>query len=174
MEEGFGVPLLPGRLHRPLHIGGDAGIGGEVAVDILLGLGHADPDVLGEGVGGDAIDDAEVDRFGPASEGGGYLVEGNVEHLGGGHPVDIRPVIEAVDHIFVPGDVGEDSELNLGVVGVDQRPALPRHKELAHLRPQFGPDGDVLDVGLGAADPPGAGLGLVEGGVDAAVRLHRL
>ena len=64
-EESGDVALLTGLLHHLRHIPADAGVGGEVALHILLGLGHGDADILRQGEGGNAIDDAEVHGLGP-------------------------------------------------------------------------------------------------------------
>ena len=64
-EESGDVALLPGLLHHLRHIPANAGVGGEVALHILLGLGHGDADILRQGEGGNAVDDAEVHGLGP-------------------------------------------------------------------------------------------------------------
>ena len=52
---------------------------------------------------------------------------------------------------------------------VHQCPSLPGPEEAAQLPAQFGAHGDILQIGLGGGDAAGAGLRLVEGGMDTAV-----
>ena len=67
-------------------------------------------------------------------------------------------------------DVRQYPQLDLGVVGVDQLAVRPVPvKKARRLAAQLGADRDVLQVGLGGAEPAGAGIGLVEVGVDAPV-----
>ena len=69
--------------------------------------------------------------------------------------------------------MGQHPQLNLGVVRVHQQAVL-RGEELPQLPADGGAHGDVLQVGLGAGDAPGAGLRLVEGGVHPPVRADHL
>ena len=83
------------------------------------------------------------------------------------------PCFKTVDHLLVAGNVSKDTKFNLGVVSINQRAALPRDKEFAHLSPKFSANRDILDIGFGTADAAGTGFCLVEGGVDPTVRLYR-
>ena len=168
-HEGGHIAVGLGPLHHLGHIGVDAGIFLKVLLHIRLGLRPGHPDVLGQGEVGDAVDDAEVHRLGPAAHLVGHLLRGHAEHLGGGDGVDILPSAEGGNHVLVPRNVGQQAQFNLGVVRIHQHPPRGGHKHLAQLRPQLGADGDVLEVGLGGAQPPGGGDGVLEGGVDASV-----
>ena len=83
--------------------------------------------------------------------------------------MDVLPVQEGLLHVFVPGDVGQDAQLDLAVVGVHQHTARLCDEVGPQLAAQLGADGDVLQVGVVGGEPSGAGLGLVEGGVDAPI-----
>ena len=91
------------------------------------------------------------------------------EHLGGGDGVEVPAGAEGLDHLLVPGHVGQEPQLDLGVVRVHQGHPRPGHEHLPQLRPQGGADGDVLEVGLGGAEAAGGGDGVLEAGVDAPV-----
>jgi len=65
--------------------------------------------------------------------------------------------------------VGQEAQLDLGVVRIHQGHPRPGYEHLAQLRPQRGADGDVLEVGLGGAQAAGGGDGVLEAGVDAPV-----
>ncbi len=70
--------------------------------------------------------------------------------------------------------MGQHPQLNLAVVGVHQKAARLGGEEPAHPAPRLGADGDILHIGLQRGDAAGAGFSLVEGGVDAPVRPHRV
>ena len=142
---------------------------GEIAVHILLGFLDGDSDILGQGEGGNAVNDAKIYRFRASPHAGGHLLHRYAEDLGGGEGVDILSGAEAVDHGLVPGHVGQQAQLDLGVVGVHQHLSGGCGEHLPQLRPQLGADGDVLQIGLGGAEPPGGGDGVLEGGVDAPI-----
>ena len=82
-EHVLNVPGLPGAFRHILHVGVDAGVVAQVLFYIGVRLFDADPDVLGQGVGPDAVDDAEVYGLGPAAELGGDELLGHVEDPGG-------------------------------------------------------------------------------------------
>jgi len=84
--------------------------------------------------------------------------------------VDVLPGQKGLLHGFVARDVGQDAQLDLAVVRVGQDAAGLCQEKLAQAAAQLGADGDVLQIGLAGRQPPGAGLGLVEGGVHAPVR----
>ena len=72
------------------------------------------------------------------------------------------------------GEVGEDAQLDLGVVGAEQQPALLGQEGLADAAGELRAHRDVLQVGVAAAQPARGGDRLVEVGVDpAGFRLHQ-
>jgi hypothetical protein len=79
------------------------------------------------------------------------------------------PLGEGVEQALVPGQVGHDAQLDLGVVRRHQLVAGFGHEGLADAPPFGAADGDVLQVGVGRRQPAGGGHGLVVGGVDAPV-----
>ena len=83
--------------------------------------------------------------------------------------MDILPAAERVLHVLVAGDMGQDAQLDLAVIGVHQHAARLCNKVGPQLAAQLGADGDVLQVGVIGGEAAGAGLGLVEPGVNAAI-----
>ena len=61
--------------------------------------------------------------------------------------------------------MGQDAQLNLGVVRRHQHMSFFRNKRGSDLFAFRGADGDVLEIGLGAAQPPCGGDALVKRGV---------
>ena len=121
-HQGGHVPVLLGLGLDVLHVLPHPGEGGQVLVHIVGGLLPADPDVLGQGEVGDAVDDAEVHRLGPAAQLPGDLLRGQAEDLAGGLGVNVLAGLEGSDHLLVPCHVGQQPQLDLGVVRVHQHP----------------------------------------------------
>ena len=69
----------------------------------------------------------------------------------------------------IGGEVGDAPQLDLVVVGDEERVAGPGHERLAELAAFVAAHRDVVQVRLVAAEPTGAGDGLIEGCVDPAV-----
>ena len=84
--------------------------------------------------------------------------------------MDVLTAGERLDQTGVGGEVSDAAQLDLVVVGDEQRAAGAGHEALPELAPFLGPHRDVVQVGLVAAEPAGAGHRLVERGVDATVR----
>ena len=82
--------------------------------------------------------------------------------------MDVEPVGEGLLKLADIGDMGEDAQLDLGVVEGEQRLALGGDEGLADAAAFLGADGDVLQVRVGRGEAAGAGAGLDVGGVDAA------
>ena len=83
--------------------------------------------------------------------------------------MDVLPGAEALEHGLVLRHVGQEAQLDLGVVRVHQNVARGGHEHIPELGPQLGADGDILQVWLGGAEPPGRRDGVLKAGVDAAV-----
>ena len=65
-------------------------------------------------------------------------------------------------------EVGEDAQLDLGIIGTQQLPALLGQKRLANPARKLGAHGNVLQVWVAAGQAPGGGDRLVEIGVHSA------
>ena len=93
---------------------------------------------------------------------------GDVVEFGGDEAVDVAVGGEGFDEGFFAAVVGEDAELDLGVVGGDEEVLRGGDEGAADLAADIGFDGNVLEVGIGGGEAAGFGDGLVEVGVDAA------
>ncbi len=79
-----------------------------VSVDEFLGGGDGQAvDSAGEAVGGDAVDDAEVDDFCLVALIAGDLIERDAEDLGGDGAVNVFIGLEGADEGWLVGEVGE-------------------------------------------------------------------
>ena len=131
-------------------------------------------DVLREGKGRDAVDDAEVDGLGAAALELCHLRERDAEDLRGGDGVDVLAVQKSLLHDLVAADVGEQAQLDLAVVRVDQHAAARGDEHFPYLRAELGADRDVLQIRLGGGEPPRRRDGHLKARVDAPVRADDL
>ena len=128
------------------------------------------PSCLGQAEGPLAVDDPEIDGLGLAAHLRGHHLREETEDLGGGPGVDVLVLGKGVAEDRVAGEVGQDPEFDLGIVGGEDEAPLPGDEGPADLPPLLGPDRDVLEVRLRRGEPAGGGHRLVVGGVDPAGR----
>ena len=116
----------------------------------------------------EAVDDAEVDDLGGAAMLGGLRHRADAENFLRGARVDVLAGAKGFDQHGVFGKMREDAQLDLRVVGGEQRPAGFGDEGGANLAAEFGAHGDVLQIGVGGAEPAGGRAGLAEARVQAA------
>ena len=93
------------------------------------------------------------------------------KNLGGRAAMDVLLLEEGVHQGALAAEVGQHAELDLRVVRREEDEAVLRHKTGPDPAALFSADGDVLEVGLVAAQPPGGRDRLVEARVDAPLRV---
>ena len=76
--------------------------------------------------------------------------------------MDILGGAVGLDQPLVPGHMGQNPQLDLGIVRVNEHAALRRHKYLADLPPQLHAHRDILQVRFCATDSTGGRDGLVK------------
>ena len=147
----------------------------EIAVDDRLALGLVDPEPAREAPGRDPVENREVDRLGLVA---GVAVDASEQFLRG-HAVNIGARRERLLELGDVRDVRGEAKLDLAVVGAHQQMARFGDEGVADLPAQFGPDGDVLKIGIGRGQPTGlrrseaiTGVDPSGGGVD--LRLERV
>ena len=144
---------------------------GEIGVDVLLRLLARDLEVLGEPERRDAVDDPEVDHLGDVALVLRQLRRLLAEHLRRRRRVDVLVARERLAQARLAGDVREDPQLDLAVVGRDQPGALLGDEGGADLAAELRPDRDRLQVRIRRREAAGRGRRLVEGRVQASVVL---
>ena len=92
-----------------------------------------------------------------------------MEYLGCRDGVDILGSLISLDQAFIAGHVGEDAQLDLGVVGIQEQETIPRDKDLPYLPSKLHADRNVLEVRLRAGDTARRRDRLVEAAVDPAI-----
>ena len=73
----------------------------------------------------------------------------NAENLRSGQSVNVVAAAEGFDQQRVPGEVRQQAQLDLRVIGSHQHMARFSDESCANLAAQFGADGNVLQVGIG-------------------------
>ena len=119
-EQGRDVAVLGALDDRLLDEPPHRGKAGEVALDELVGLGVGDVEPVGHPVSREAVDDSVVDHLRLGAHSGVDLVGGDAEDPARGRRVDILAAAEDLLQHILPGDVREQPQLDLGVVGRDE------------------------------------------------------
>src|SRR5919201_2520899 len=89
-EQGEHVSVSFGESLAFVHVVANAGEALEIASDVGACLSALDAKLVGKAECRDAVDDAEIDRLGAAAHVGRHARNGNAEHLGSGHGVNVE------------------------------------------------------------------------------------
>ena len=125
-EQRHHIAVLLGERLGLFHVVADAGEALEIFLDVGAGLLARDAELVGEAEGRDAVDDAEIDRLGAAAHLGRHALDRHAEHFRRGHGVDVEAVAERLAQRRDVGDLGEQPQLDLRVVGGDELVARRR------------------------------------------------
>ena len=142
---------------------------GQIRVDVDLRLLARDAELLREPERADPVDDAEVHGLGTVSLVAGERLGRLAQDFGRRDPVDVLAAREGILERGLLGEVGQDPELHLRVVGREQGVALAGDKRASDLASERRPDGDVLEVGADRREPAGGRRGLAERRMEAPV-----
>jgi len=145
-EERRDVAVLGPLLNRVRDEALDGGEAGEVALDEVVGLALRDVEAVSHPVGGEPVDNPVVDHLRLGTHPGVNLVRGHVEdaHRRGG--VHVLPAFKDLLEHVLTGDLRQQPQLHLRVIGADQQVARLRDEAGADLPSERGPDRDVLQV----------------------------
>ena len=139
---------------------------GQVALDELVRFLLGDVQPVGHPPGREPVNDSVVDHLRLRTHSRVDLIRCHPKHTTGRSGVDIFAFSEDFLEHVLAGDVGQQPQLDLRVVGRDQQVPRLGDEAGADLPPERGPDRDVLEVGVVGGQPAGGGRGLVERGVD--------
>ena len=98
----------------------------------------------------------------------GVCARAHAENFLRGARVDVLAGAKRFDRARVFGEMREDAQLDLRVVGGEQRPARIGDECGANFPAKFRAHGNVLQIGVGGAEAAGGGDGLAEARVQAA------
>ena len=162
------IEVFAGELQRVVQILRDFRETAVVIGDELAGVGLRNLQAVGQPEGGDAVQDAEVDRLGGAPHILGHLILRHAEDVRSHRRVDVLAALEGLYHPLVATDVRHDAQLNLRIVGgQDNVVFVGGHESLADVATPLGAHRDVLQVRVHRAETPRGGDRLRERGVDA-------
>ena len=147
LDIAFGFGALPCFIHVLLH----AGVAGKILFNKVFRSRVVNAQRPRQAIGAHAVDQPEVDGFGIAALLTAHLVNRHAKHFAGGSAVHIQPVVEGFEQRRITADVGHDAQLNLAVVGARNHAARGGHKSLAHAPAFCCADGNVLQIGVVAA-----------------------
>ena len=148
--------LLREHLGR-FHVIADTGESLEIFADIGAGLLAADPELVGEPEGGNAVDDAEIDRLGAAAHLAGHVFDRHAEHFRRRHGVNVEVLAERLAQLLDARDLGEKPQLDLRIVRRNELHPRRGDKRAADLAAVLGADRDVLQIRLRRRQPSGRG-----------------
>ena len=150
-EERFRIAAFADFLERTDDIFLDAGEALEIGVDHRLRLIRLDPQASAQAPARDAVEDREIDRLGASAR----IAIDLAEHLDRGAGVDVLALREGFLQTRHIGHMRCQPQLDLRIVGGKQDMARLGDEGLADLATDLGADRDVLQVGIGRAQPPG-------------------
>ena len=148
-EQRCDKALLATQPLRRIHVVTDAGKALEIFADIGAGLTAWDAELVGKPEGGNTIDDAEIDRLGAAADFRGHAFHRHTEHFRRGQRVNVDVVGKGLFQLWDVGDMREETQLDLRIVGGEQLRPRHGHKSRADFPPRFVAHRDVLQIRLG-------------------------
>ena len=147
-EQRLGVAPVAGLGDRAGHVRPDPGEGDEVGVEDLGRLVDGDVEPLRQPVRLHAVGEPVRDHLRLRALAQRHLVRRHAEDAGRGRGVDVLSGRERLDQAGVLREVGDHPQLDLVVVGDEQRHALGRDERPPEPPPLLGADRDVVQVGL--------------------------
>ena len=161
------VAVLPRLFDNVVHVPFDARETSEVPLNKGSRLFARDIQILRKAVIADSVHDAEIDRLSLAPHQRRYTVLVHTEHVHRCTGVDVHVFAERLQQRFVLGKVCQHPQFNLRIVSGQYFPTVFRRDEhLPDAPPFLQPDRDVLQIRVGAAEPPCCGNGLLKDGVN--------
>ena len=130
------------------HIIFNAGEFFKIGFDVIARFPARYAQLIGQPESRNAVNNAEINRFGAAAHFRRHLGHRHIKHFRRGHGVNIIAVQE---RIFQRGNIGhmrQDAQFNLAVIGTDQLMPVRRHKRRANTPPVFGAYRNILQIRL--------------------------
>src|SRR6266850_2895355 len=166
-EQCLDIPFLARLGNGAIEPGPDPGEAGEVLLDEPLRVVLGDAELAGQGERPLPVDRAEVDRLRAGAHVRGDLVLRHAEDDGRSLAVNVPALLEGFDERRVAREMGQESQLDLGVVGREQHRAGRSDEGAANGLAARGAHGDILQVRIGRRQPARGRPGLIEARVDA-------
>ena len=167
-KKGFSITRFFRLLNAPPHIVSHGRIHGKVILDKPLRLAHRHTELLREAKGRNAINHTKVRPLGVIALQRGDTLHVHLKDARGGSRMDVMPKLKIVHHIRITAQVGHDAQLDLRIVGRDERPIREAgDKRVTYTFPLRGAHRDILNVWIARGEPPGRGYRLIVVRMDA-------
>ena len=144
-----------------------AAIASEIGVDEFRGFFRVDTELRGQAERRLAVDNSKINGLGGAAVRGVLRHGADAENFLRGARVDVLPGLERFDQHRVLGKMRQDAQLDLRIIGREQRIAGASGKRGANLAAEFSAYGNVLQVRVGGTQTSRGRAGLAEAGVQA-------
>ncbi len=161
---------MPAFLHDPCHVFLHFRIAVQITVDIFFCSCAADAKIPGQAIIADPVYNAKINCLGTASLLSGNLLHGNAKNLSGSPAMNVLIPDKSIHKGRISGNVRKDPQLDLGIIRIHQKMLfITCHKYLSDPSSHFFTNGNVLQIGLRAADPAGRRDSLVKTGMNPSV-----
>ena len=154
-EYGFDITLLARLFAGDAHVLGDTRITLEITVHVLLCRRTLDIELAGKAERRHAVDQTKIDDLGVTAL---LVIHGlrcEAENLRSRRAMDVLAGSESLQQAFIARDVRHDAQLDLRIVRGNNAGTGRRNKRLADAPALCRANGNVLQVGIGARQPPG-------------------
>src|SRR5205823_4223364 len=148
-EQRLHVPPLARLGDGPIEPGPHAGEPRKILRDELFRLLLGDAELAGEGERSLSVDRGEIDRLRPAAHLRRHLLLGHVKDARRRLAMDVPTLLEGPHERRVAGQVGEQPQLDLRVVGREEQPPRGGPEGSPDRLAARRPHGDVLEVRVG-------------------------
>ena len=153
-----------------MHVVAHTAVAVQVGIHIFSCLRRTHADILSQRKCRNPVDNAEINRLGTAAQRVADLFNRHIENFGRRDGMEVLAGEKGLLHGAVAGDVRQEAELNLAVVGVHQHFAVRCGKHGADLSAEFLAHRNVLKVRLGRRESSGRRHGHLKTGMDPPVR----
>ena len=132
-----------------LHIILNAGKFLKIGFDVIACFAARYAELIGQPEGGNAVNNAEINRFGAAPHFRRHLGHRHIEHFRRGHGMNIIAVQKGVFQRLNIGHMRQYAQFNLAVIGADQLIAVACDKGGSDAPPVFRAYRNILQIRLG-------------------------
>src|SRR5690554_6401604 len=160
------VAVFTSQSHTLLHITFHPRKTFELAVDYGLRLTPRNIEPLRQTEGGNAVNNAKIGGLGLPAHIAGDLLERQLKNACSGSGMDVLPPVKGSQHSFVLAQMRHQTQFHLRVVGTQKHMlCIGGRKSLTNLPPLLISNGNVLQVGIAAAESTSNHLRLIVTGM---------
>ena len=162
-EQCGDVALSLGFGNTPIHIRFNPRVRGKVTFDQGLGFCTGDIEPFAKPESRDAVDDPEVGRFSSAAHVIRDFYKRQPVYFGGCGSVDVFSMEESLYQALVFTQMRHQPQLDLRIVCAHENTfVIVRYESSPQPPPDFGPDRNVLQIGIAAGETSRGSDGLIE------------